>query len=285
MKYIILFVCIVGAFSSFLPKKSLGLAIPSQQNVIDFVIGNLIALRVTEVVPDGFGCATALQNLKNASETAWALIQTKDFEKILQGLEIIEGSLNQTKLVCGAASDEGRAGFAAFLATIRDPGFLKAALGRITNNFFTILGDFTKLSEDLKNQSYFNAGYDLGSIAHLIISNETNTLLNLVSEEINNLGSVNWPFTNCASSAPIQPSALSLDSQPSKGAPEGVNVQGSVNGAVTLKQVQIVTLLNGTPLNTQYDANTKSYQQGDSFNYRFSISIPSFAPSVLYSIF
>jgi hypothetical protein len=285
MKYILLFICVLGAFSSFLPNKKVGssVALPSKQNLIDFVIGNLIALKVTEVVPDGFGCVNTLQNLQNATQQAWALIETKEVENIIRAAELIEDALNQTKQVCGSASDEGRAGFEAFINNIKDPNFISLAMANIRNNFFTILQDFQKGISDLNNQSFFNAGYDFGSIFHLIINNGSE-LLNLVTTEINNLGSVNWPFTNCASGSPISPSAVNLDSQPSKGAAEGVNVLGTVNGAVTLKQVQIVTLLNGTPLNTQYDPNTSSYQQGDAFNYRFSITIPGFAPSGAYSV-
>lgn len=281
MKYILLFICLVGVFSSFLPKKNLGATVPSTQNLIDFVIGNLIALKATEVVPDGFNCVNAIQNLQNATQTAWALIQTREVENIIRAAELVEESLNQTKQVCGAASDEGRAGFSDFLNRIKDPNFLSLAMSNIQNNFFTILGDFNKGIQDLNNQSFFNAGYDFGSIFHLIINNGSE-LLNLVAMEIENLGSVNWPFTDCASGSNIVPQAVNLDAQPAKGSPAGINVQGSVNAAVSLKQVRIVTLLNGTPLNTQYDPNTNSYQQGDAFAYRFSVSVPGFAPSVIY---
>jgi len=96
---------------------------------------------------------------------------------------------------------------------------------------------------------------------------------------------VSWPFKNCANNSPVQVSAVNMDSKPTKGSPAGINIQGSVNSAVTLKQVQIVTALNGTPLNTQYDSNNNSFKQGAAFNYRFAVTIPGFAPSVIFLLF
>ena len=287
MKVIIFSLLILGAFSSFLPKPTIGeaVALPSKQNLIDFIIGNLIAVKITESVPDGFGCATTITNLQNATQTALALIRSGSLDNIVEGVELLEQAINDTQRVCGSASEEGQETFQSFLEKIKDPGFITLALGRIKDNFLTILQDFEKASDDLKNQSFFSAGYDLGSIVHLILSGPDSSLVSYISEEITRLGAVNWPFTTCTSDGAIQLSSLTLDAQPSKGNLEGINLVGTSNNAVSLKQVQITTLLNGTPLNTQYDANTKSYQAGDDFSYRFAITIPGFAPSVLFFIF
>lgn len=283
MKYFLVLICLVGVFSSFLPNRPAPakLALPSPSNLKDFVIGYLIALKVTEVVPDGFPCVSSLQNLQNATETAWALIKTRDLENVLEAIRLVVESVNDTKQVCGACVAEGREGFQAFLNEVKDPNFIKLALERLGENFDTVLNDLERGVGDLRNGSYFNAGFDFGSVLHLVLSGNA-SFVNFIIDELENLGAVNWPFQNCAAGAPIQPSVLNLDSQPAKGSPEGVNVQGTVNAAVSLKQVQIVTLLNGTPLNTQYDPFAQSFQQGDAFNYRFSISIPGFAPSVFF---
>ena len=285
MKYVLLFVFFVGAFSSFLPKTNLGaVAFPSQQNLIDFVIGNLIAVKVTDTVPYGFNCVNTITTFQNDIQTALALIRNGS---VSEGIQLLENSLNATLTSCGAAASEGSATFEAFLEKIKDPQFIDLALGRIKDNFFTILQSYQKGVTDLNNQSYFNAGMDFGGIIHLILSGPDTTLnfINLLIEEIDRLGSVNWPFKNCAASSPLQPSTVSLDSNPSKGAPEAITIQGTASNGVSLKQVQIVTSLNGTPLNTQYDPNTNNYQAGDSFNYKFSITIPSCAPSVISFFF
>ena len=87
------------------------------------------------------------------------------------------------------------------------------------------------------------------------------------------------------SSSDLAVSQVNLDSQPSKGASQGINILGQMGVDVTLKQVQIVTSLNGTPLNTQYDPNTSAFHAGDTVNYRFAVTIPSFAPSVIFICF
>ena len=278
MKALIFLAFLSLSLCNFLPKPTLG-AIPSKQNVIDFLIGNLIAVHVTDTVPDGFNCVNTITALQADIQTAISLIRNGS---VLEGISLLEKSVNNTLTSCGAAASEGNATFQAFLSKIKDPQFLDLALGRIKDNFFTILQNWQKGVSDLNNQSFFNAGYDFGSIIHLILSGpdaKTN-LISLLIEEIDRLGSVSWPFKNCGGS-PLTPATVSLDSSPAKGAAQGITIQGTSNGPVSLKQVQIVTSLNGTPLNTQYDPNTKNYQAGDAFDYRFSVTIPGFAPSVI----
>lgn len=281
MKFLILCICLVSVFGSFLPNKPLGVSVPSSQNLLDFIIGNLVAVKVTDTVPSGFPCVTAATNLQNATQEALALLREGH---VLEAAELFENALNATRVSCGAAASEGQATFENFLAIIRDPNFVTQALGRIRSNFLTILEDFERGVSDLNNQSFFSAGMDFGSIAHIVLSGPDAQLVDFIVEEITKLGAVNWPFTNCAAGSPLQITSFSLSVTPAKGAAEGLVARGTANGAVSLKQVQIVTLLNGTPLNTQYDPNTKSYQQGDSFDYNFSVTIPGFAPSGAYSI-
>jgi hypothetical protein len=282
MKSLLLFALLAFATcNSFLPTKPLGL--PSQQDLVDFLIGGLVAVKVTDDVPDGFPCVNTIGDLQADVQTAIGLIRNGSW---VEGVDLVWKSINATYVACGAAASEGQAVVQAFLQKVQDPEFINLALNRIENNFKTVVDDAVKGVEDLNNGSYFSAGNDFGSILHLILSGpETRTeLVNLLMTELAKLGSVNWPFTNCAASSPLQPAQMTLDATPAKGVAEGMNLVGTANAPATLKQVMIVTSLNGTPLNTQYDAFANSYQAGDSFNYRFAITIPSFAPSGKYSV-
>lgn len=280
MKYFILCICLVGVFGSFLPNKP-SFPVPRTQNLIDFIIGNLVAVHVVDSVPSGFPCVNAITNLQNVTQQTLSLIREGD---LVKAAELFEPALNDTRNFCGAAANESDATFQNFLDIIKDKTFIFKALNRVRRNFLTIMEDYKKGLIDLYNDNYFNAGVDFGSVVELILTGSDSELADFIVENINNLGSVNWPFTNCAAHSPIVVKSFALATKPAKGAAEGLVAKGSVDSAVNLKQVQIVTLLNGIPLNTQYDKNTKSYQQGDAFDYKFSVTIPGFAPSGKYSI-
>lgn len=282
MKFIILFICLVGAFGSFLSNKPINSDSGSltSQNTSDFFIGGLVALKVTDSVPNGLPCITAVANLQTAVQTALALIRNN---QLVEAADLLEQAYNATREACGAASVEGQKTFQDFIATITESNFVNEALARIGSNYLTILQNFQKGISNLNNQSFFNAGMEFGKIVQIILSEpNSDELVDFIVKKMTNLGAVNWPFTNCATSAPLQPSLYTLDPAPAKGITEVTVVRGTVNAAVSLKQVKIVTLLYGVALDTRYDAFTHTYQRGDTFEYRFSAAVPTIAPSVRF---
>lgn len=279
MKFIIFFICLVGVFGSFLPNKPLSSSRPSTQNLIDFIIGGLAGVQVIDSIPSGFPCVTALHDLQNATQVALNLSRAG---RIQEAAEVFERALIAVNQSCSAASSEGALTFQNFLETIRQPNFVSDALMRMTVNLPTIVQEFRNGVADLNNQSFFNAGREFGNIANTILFGSSDSLVSFITEEVKLLGTVNWPFTNCATSAALKPTAYTLDHAPTKGQTDSLVVKGTANVAVSLSRVQIVTLLNGIPLNTQYDSNTNQYQAGQAFTYSFSVLIPSFAPSVRF---
>lgn len=170
---------------------------------------------------------------------------------------------------------------AQILVDVNNMTFLELAVERVGANLPAVLSDLQAVWDGVfTTGDYFTAGRSLGDVLRIFFNIQPSAEPIMMLS----LGSVNWPFTKCGSSSDLTVSSVNLDSQPSKGVAEGINILGSMGVAVTLKQVQIVTTLNGTPLNTQYDPNTSSYQVGDPLQYRFSVTIPSFAPSGNYAV-
>jgi len=285
--FIIVSFFIVSAFSSsFL---SLPNATETTSNVQDsgqftqFALGVYLGSNLNYLIPTLPNCLLdAAQVLTKLNDTYNAIldgIATENPNEIGSAIVLLSEFLNDTINSCGDTLLDGSGVVAAFIIDVNNITFLEQAVVRVGQNLPTVLADLQGVWDGVfKTGDYFGAGKALGDVLRIFFDiSAGQQTVNLLT-----LGSVNWPFTNCGSSADLSVSSVNLDSQPSKGAPAAINILGSMGAPVTLKQVQIVTSLNGTPLNTQYDPNTNAYQAGDPVNYRFSVQIPSFAPSVKF---
>ena len=184
MKALLIFLSIALVFSSdlFLPKVTL-LQFPTPDNLKDFIIGNLVSLKVLDSVPDGFSCATNLATLKNNTLTSLKLFLEGHF---VDALHLLEQTVNGTLTSCLAASAEGKATFENFLRIVLDPEFLPTAIARIRDNQLSILEDLALGFEQLNNQSFFSAGMTLGKIPHLVLSGPDNVaILNFLVGDTN----------------------------------------------------------------------------------------------------
>lgn len=152
--------------SSFLPNPP-KLHTPTPQNLLDFLVGSLVSLKVLESIPDAFSCVTDLTNLRNNTQTAIDLIKLGHF---VDALHLLEQSFNQTYLSCSATAQESSSTFENFLRIVSDPGFLDLALQRLNENKLVFLEYLALGLEQLNNGSYFNAGVTLGKIPHVILS-------------------------------------------------------------------------------------------------------------------
>lgn len=256
-------------------------------SLIQFALGVYLGSNLNAHVPTLPNCLldvmNAVTNLKEAYNSIVDGIKTENPNEIGSAIVVLSQFLNDTINKCGDTYLDGRVVIADLVKDVNNMTFMELAVERIGANLPTVLSDLENVKNVFTSGDYFGAGKSLGDVLRIFfdIQPQQAVLTNLLS-----LGSVNWPFTNCGSgSDAISVASVALDSQPSKGSAEGINIVGSLNGDVSLKQVQIVTYLNGTPLNTQYDPNTSSYHAGDSLNYRFSVTIPGFAPSVIFCFF
>jgi hypothetical protein len=274
--------------SSFLgvPSNTTETNVKDSGSLLQFALGLYLGSNLNAYIPTLPNCLldamNAVTNVKNAYDAIVDGIKTKNPNEIGSAIVVLSQFLNETINNCGETFLNGEVVVADLIQDVNNMTFLELAVERVGANLPTVLSDLENVWNGVfKTGDYFGAGKSLGDVIRIFFDIKPKaTLTNLLS-----LGSVNWPFTNCGSgSDPLTVSSVALDSQPSKGSAEGINILGTLNNAVTLKQVQIVTYLNGTPLNTQYDPNTNSYQAGDPINYRFSVTIPGFAPSGSYSV-
>ncbi len=165
MKSLLILLFATCAFSSFLPKPTLTL--PTPQNLLDFLVGNLVSLQVLNNLPDGFPCVTALSSLEKNTDDALELFKNFQF---VEGVHLLENTFNNTIQTCGAANAETVRIFQNFLDLVRQPDFLKLALERLANNQLEIIDDLAGGVEKLNNQSFFEAGVLLGKIPHTLLS-------------------------------------------------------------------------------------------------------------------
>ena len=92
-------------------------------------------------------------------------------------------------------------------------------------------------------------------------------------------------FTNCGGAAdPIKVTAVTIGATPTKGGDNSITITGSVAGHLELKEVDLKVLLNGSQLHTETIPKTDVYDDGDAFNFNYSVSVPSFAPSGKYDV-
>lgn len=279
---------VVSVFSSSFLGVSTNVTEPKVKDsgsVVQFALGFYLGSNLNVHIPylpncglDALSLVTQLNNTYNAIVDG---IKTQNPNEIGGAIVTLANFLNQTIVYCGDTYLDGAAVIAQLIQDVNNMTFLELAVERIGANLPIVLTDLDNVWNGVfTTGDYFSAGKALGDVVRIFFDIQSASTVNLLS-----LGSVNWPFKNCGgSSDPLTVNAVNLDSQPSKGAAEGIQIVGTLNNPVTLKQVQIVTALNGTPLNTQYDPNTNSYQAGDPLNYRFTVTIPSFAPSGSYSV-
>lgn len=282
MKEFILLFFIVLTVSSRGFLQELGQSPPPsiKQDLIDFSIGFMVAIKLVEKVPDGFNCVNTLESLQTQVQASIALIRSG---KINEGISSIEAAFNQSFSSCNLAASEGQQYFQNLLKEVANPLFMLKAVKRFKENFSQLFQELSQGLSALRSHEFFNSGVNFGKIFQLIVSGNDEELSNFLINEINILGAINWPFNNCGS-GPIVPSGVALDAKPAKGKSDGIAVSGTANAQVDLQKVQITTLLNGNPLNTQYDNFAQSFQSGSQVNYKFSVPIPSFAPSGKYAV-
>ncbi len=169
MKSLLILLFVTCAFSSFLPKPTLtkSIYLPTPQNLLDFLVGNLVSLQVIENIPDAFPCVNALSSLQKNSENALKLFKSFHF---VEGIHLLEKKFDKTIKICAAANSETFETFKNFLDVVRKPNFMKLALERLGNNKLEIIDDLAVGIEKLNNQSYFEAGVFLGKIPHTLLS-------------------------------------------------------------------------------------------------------------------
>ena len=276
--------------SSFLslPSTTVGAptAVKDSGSLMQFTLGLYLGSNLQYHIPTMPNCLLdALQIITKVNDTYNAVldgIATQNPTEIGSAIVQLSLYLNDTLVYCGDTLLNGSTVLAQILVDVNNMTFLELAVERVGANLPTVLSDLQAVWDGVfTTGDYFTAGRSLGDVLRIFfnIQPSADPIMML------SLGSVNWPFTKCGSSSDLTVSSVNLDSQPSKGVSEGINILGQMGVAVTLKQVRIVTSLNGTPLNTQYDPNTSSFQVGDPLNYRFAVTIPGFAPSVILICF
>jgi hypothetical protein len=173
MKYLIVLLLSTLALSSFLPRQNtkLGLPLPTPQNLMDFLVGNLVSLQVLEQIPDGFPCVNTLTTLRNNTLQAVALFNQGHF---LDAIHLLESTFTQTFSSCTAANSEALGAFKNFLDIVRAPDFAKLVVYRIANNQAELIDDFAGGVEKLNNQSFFDAGVLWGKMVHTLLSGPVN---------------------------------------------------------------------------------------------------------------
>jgi hypothetical protein len=231
-----------------------------------------------EDAPESLNCVMSIEILQSAIQQALSLLREWH---LTEAFSLFKNAFNETHAICGLVIYKGNISditLHTFLAKIRDPKFIKLALGRIADNILKIENGFN----DIQNQSSFNADYDFGSIINLMISGPDPNLINFLIEEIDRLGAIQWKFNTCSSASLIELDSVTLDIAPAKGSTEGFNFLGKVNdGPVMLKQVQIVIYINGNNMNTLFDTFNHHFQKGDPLMYRYVFDIPPFFPMVI----
>lgn len=255
--------------------------------LVDYAFGLYIGSNLNAHIPSLPQCllqaSGALTQINNTYNQIVDGLNTQNPNEIGGAIVALAQFLNESIVECGDAYLNGSTVIAALISDLKNITFFELAIERIGQNLPQVIQDIQDSYDALfKTGDYFTAGKTFGDVIRIFfdIQGAQQQLVNLMA-----LGAVNWPFQNCGSANDdIGVSSVDLDSQPAKGSPAGINIGGSVNKDVKLKQVQIVTLLYGVPLNTQYDANTNAYSSGDPFKYRFAVSIPSYAPSGSYKV-
>ena len=183
MKSLLILLLATCVFSQFLPKPTLTFYLPTPQNLLDFLVGNLASLQVLETIPDAFPCVNALTSLKNNTDNAIALFKSGHF---LTAIHLLENTFNTTIQSCASANSEAVGTFKNFLDILKDPNFVKLAVERIANNQLELIDDLAGGVEKLNNQSFFEAGVLFGKIPHTILSGPVNfTSINLLELSTN----------------------------------------------------------------------------------------------------
>ena len=104
-------------------------------------------------------------------------------------------------------------------------------------------------------------------------------------DDLINFQGVPISHTNCgAESDPIKVSGVTVGATPTKGGANSITIAGTVSGHLELKEADLKVLLNGSPLHTETIPKTDVYDDGDAFNFNYSVSVPSFAPSGKYDV-
>ena len=195
-------------------------------------------------------------------------------------------------MACGDTALDARNVTRKAITDLNNITFMEEAVQRVGAALPTILQDVDDTVNGFKTGNATQAGTSLGELLKIFFNIDKNYagLSEIAPKAVSFLrkallSSINWPFTNCGKGSDLlQFTQVTLDSQPSKGNPEGINLVGTANDQVSTKQVEIKTLLNGNVLNTQTNAFVNSFGAGDDVNYVFKVTIPSFAPSGAYSV-
>ena len=164
MKYLLVFF-IATSFCSFLPMPRL--EIPTSQNLLDFIAGNLVSLKVPDSIPDIQTCAQNIKTFKNNTLQAISLIKQGYYHS---GLILLEQTINGTWVTCSAVPPEFNATISNFLSIVQDPSYLQLLRGRVKDNIDVLLDFYSDGVDKLNNKQYFDAGVSLGRITHLLLS-------------------------------------------------------------------------------------------------------------------
>ena len=265
-------------------------------NPMDFVFSLYISSNLLYHIPSLTQCVF---DIKLAQPHIDTLIQglIKGWQD--QSPKEIAGSLgdfvtffDQSLVACGDAALDTRNVTRKAIADLNNMTFMEEAVQRVGAVLPTILQDVDDTVNGFKTGNATQAGNALGELLRIFFNiNKSYAGFSEIAPKAVSflrkagLSSIDWPFTNCGKDSDLlQFNQVNLDSQPSKGTPEGINILGTANDQVSTKQVEIKTLLNGNVLNTQTSAFANTFEGGDDVNFVFKVTIPSFAPSGAYSV-
>lgn len=175
MKSLLLFF-IATAFCSFLPTPRLEL--PTPQNMLDFIAGNLVSLKVPDTIPDIHTCAQNIKTFKNNTLQAISLIKQGYY---YSGLILLEQTINGTWVTCSAVPPEFNATISNFLRIVRDPYFFQLLRGRVKDNIDVLFDFYSDSVDKLNNKQFFEAGVSFGKIPHLLLSGPNDTALHFTN--------------------------------------------------------------------------------------------------------
>lgn len=104
-------------------------------------------------------------------------------------------------------------------------------------------------------------------------------------QDLVNLQGVPISFSNCGgASDPVKITSVTVGATPTKGADNTLTVTGTVSGHLELKEADLKVLLNGSQLHTETVPDSQVYEDGDAFNFKYAVNVPSFAPSGKYDV-
>jgi hypothetical protein len=175
----ILILLSVVAHSSFLPvivEQAVTTATPSSA-LIDFTTGFFIKIKAIDEIPDAYDCVLEITAAQQTFQNLTDLMRNFDISKVPAIVNLVNRTIDEVKKHCTNASTQGQAFFQGILNNLNNATFRAEGAQRLQNNWIRVFSDLNNAKRDFNNQSYTNAGMDLGDIAAIYLYPETSSTI------------------------------------------------------------------------------------------------------------